>query len=258
MRLRSEEFALTTDVRGVAEDGHVWQTTAQFDWDVPLRHVAIEVFAVCAESAMDCANAGYSGIVETLHCSNPEFQVGVDRVFDEHGHVDAFERIGDFLHSERICRGSSANPEHIDAVLEGCLNVLARSHFGSDEHTGLFLHAFEPYETFFADTFEAPRLGARFPDACSEVLYPCFSQIGCRRHYLFFCLGTARTCYDYRSLVVDSFKLYRFNGFHIYIVCFILVNASSIFSSVAQSEILINRSPLLPKMNPGVINTRAL
>ena len=38
----------------------------------------------------------------------------------------------------------------------------------------------------------------------------------------------------------------------------ILSKASFSFSSVAQSDMRMYRSPLLPNMNPGVMNTRAL
>ena len=42
-----------------------------------------------------------------------------------------------------------------------------------------------------------------------------------------------------------------------YIMFLILSNASANFSSLAQREMRMYRLPLLPKMNPGVMNTRA-
>ncbi len=117
---------------------------------------------------MDDGQALDTGIVEALKTANPEFEVGIDGIFHQHGDVLAAQRIGQVLHGKGIDHGASTNPEDVDAVGEGRLNVCGSGHFGGSEHVVLLFDALQPREAHPAHTFKATGLGAGFPDAGAE------------------------------------------------------------------------------------------
>ena len=98
---------------------------------VPLWHVAIDVLAIGAESAMNGAELVYAGVVDALQCANPQLDVGVDRVFDKYGHFGvALQGVGNLLHGERVGAGARANPQDVDTGVEHSCHVGTVSHLG--------------------------------------------------------------------------------------------------------------------------------
>ena len=49
----SYQFALSTYMAGVADDGQVRDASAQFNGDMPLGQVTVELLVIAAESAVD-------------------------------------------------------------------------------------------------------------------------------------------------------------------------------------------------------------
>ena len=58
-------------MRGVDDDWKRGEAQAQLDRNMPLRHVAVEMLAVGAESAVYGSDAAHSGVIDTLHGSDP-------------------------------------------------------------------------------------------------------------------------------------------------------------------------------------------
>ena len=116
----------------------------------------------------------------------------------------------------------SANPQQVDARLEALQHVLGGGHLGADVHARLLLHLLQPGQAFHAHAFEAARLGAGFPDACTEYLLPFRGQLAGGVHHLFFGFGAAWAGDDYRAFFgdageLDSFK-FEFHNYRVLIV----------------------------------------
>ena len=107
---RGDEFASTADVTWVAENGQCGDAAAQLEWDLPHGRVAIEFAAVAGESAVDGTQTADAGSVDAFHAADPEFEVGVDGIFHEHGDVDAVQTVGQCLHGKRVGRGTCTDP----------------------------------------------------------------------------------------------------------------------------------------------------
>ena len=50
---RSYQFAFSTDMTGIAEDGQIRDAAAQFDRNVPLGQIAVNLLVVAAETTMN-------------------------------------------------------------------------------------------------------------------------------------------------------------------------------------------------------------
>lgn len=205
MRLRLPPMWL-----GVTDDGQVGKAAAQFDGNVPLRQVAVDALVVGAESTVYHTDFAYACIVDALHGTNPQFEVGVDRVFDEYGYVYTFQCVGDFLHRKGIgCRACS-DPEYVYAVFEGFEHMVLVGHLGSYIHAGLFFDTFQPGKANGSHTFKSTRFGAGFPYSGPEYLYTLSCQFLGGFEYLLFGLGAARAGDDERTFVFDTRQGNRF------------------------------------------------
>ena len=89
-------------MRRVTENGQVGNTATEFHRNVPLRQVAIEMFAIGAKTTVNCTEATYSGIVDALHSSNPQFEVGIYGILDEDNSINAYKSVGNFLHCKWV------------------------------------------------------------------------------------------------------------------------------------------------------------
>ena len=167
---RSHQFTLATDVRWVAEDRQIGDATTQFDRNVPLRKVAINLLVVRRETTMDGTQALQTGTVDALERTDPKFEVGVHRILHQYGHVYTLQGVCQLLYGKRVSSGTGTYPKDVDACFQRFFHVLRGSHFGSGKHTCLGLDALHPCQTFHADTFETTRFGAWFPNACTEYL----------------------------------------------------------------------------------------
>ena len=199
---RRNEFATAADMRGIADDRQLGDATAQLDGNLPHRGVAVDLLLVAGEAAMDGPQTLDASLIDALKGTNPQFKVRVDGVLHEHGHIGTFQRIGDSLHGEGVSRCAGANPEDINAILQGELHVLGGSHLGRDEHLGLLLHLSEPHEGRFAVALEASGFGTGFPYAGTEVVAAFHCQFTGSCHHLFLGLGRARACNHEGTFVV--------------------------------------------------------
>ena len=75
-------------------------------------------------------------------------------------------------------------------------------HLCSNIHTRLLLHALKPRQCLLAIAFKATGLGARFPDASTEVVAAQLFQLHGSGHHLFLGLSRARSCNHERTFVV--------------------------------------------------------
>ena len=144
---------------------------------------------------MDGSQALDTSLIDTLQGSYPKFQVGIDRVLDQHRHIDTFQTIGQCLHGEWVGRSAGTYPQHIDAILKSQLHMLGCCHLGSCQHAGLFLYLLHPGKSSLAISLEASWLGTWLPHTCTEHVASLFCQLlgGC--HNLFLGFGRTWSCY---------------------------------------------------------------
>ena len=159
---------------------------------------------------MDGCQTFQTGIVDTFQGADPEFQIRVYRVLHKHRNIHTLQCIGNFLHSKWVGSGACANPKDIDTCFQTLVYMLRSGYFGRNVHSGFFLHLFQPCQTVYAYTFETTRFGTRFPDSCTEYLHSLFGQLLGGAHYLFFCLGAARTCNYHGTFVLNTRQQNRF------------------------------------------------
>ena len=74
----------------IAEDGQLRNAAAQLDRNVPLRQIAVYLFIVTAESAVNGSQTFQPRVVDSFQCSDPKFEIRVYGIFYEYGNVDAF------------------------------------------------------------------------------------------------------------------------------------------------------------------------
>ena len=58
----------------------------------------------------------YTALHNPFNGTDPQLQVGVNRVFYHHRTIHSSQRIGKLLHRERICRSARTNPEKVNVV----------------------------------------------------------------------------------------------------------------------------------------------
>ena len=219
---RGYQFTLAADVAGVADDRKVRNATTQFDGDMPLRQVAVQLFVVTAETTMDGSQTFQACIIDAFQCTDPKFEVRIYRVLHEHRDVHALQCIGYLLHGKRVGGSACTDPKYVDTCFQTFVHVLGISHFGSDIHACLFLDFLQPCQTVNTYTFETSRFGTRFPDSGTEYLHSLFGQLFGGVHYLFFCFGAARSCNDQRTFLLDTRQQNRFQ-FKFHIVLYYLI-----------------------------------
>ena len=170
LRERSYEFALPTDMAGIADDGDIGHAASELDRDMPLRHIAVEMLPISRETAMDSSHTLHAGILNTLYGTDPEFEIGIHGILHKHGHIlpDGSQGVGNLLHGKWIGGSARAYPKQIHACLDGCLNVGLGGNFGGDIHPCLLLHFLEPRETLDPHPFESSGFGAGFPYSGTE------------------------------------------------------------------------------------------
>ena len=202
LRERGDEFASAADVRRVADERQLRVAAAQLNGYLPHGQVAIDFLVVAGEAAVNGTQASDAGGIQSLQGAHPEFQVGIDGVLHEHGHVDSPQRIGQRLHGKRIGRRAGTHPENVDAVFQGQLHVSGCGHFGSHEHARFLFHALHPGQCLLAVAFKAAGLGAGLPHAGAEVVAAQFFQLAGCRDDLLFAFGRARTGNHERAFLV--------------------------------------------------------
>ena len=98
---RLDQIGTAGHVAGVAYDRQRGYAPAQLDRYRPVRRIAVERLLIAAEAPVYGRQTSYSGVIYALNGSYPQFDIGIDRVLDQNGYVDALQRIG-YLLVERI------------------------------------------------------------------------------------------------------------------------------------------------------------
>ena len=172
----------------VAEDRQIRNAAAQFDRNVPLGEVAVYLFIVAAETAVDSTQTFQTCIADTFQSSDPQLKIRIHGILDQYRDINTFQCIGDFLYGERVGSGTCAYPKNIDSGFQAFVNVLGSSYFSRNIHSCFLLHFFQPGKTLYTDSFETSRFGTWFPDSGTEYFLSFGCQLSGGIHYLFFSL----------------------------------------------------------------------
>lgn len=187
---------------GIADDGQVGNTAMQLYGKLPHGEVAVDFLVSRRESPVDSSHTLYSRLIDTLHSAYPKFQVRTHRILYEHGNVNASQTVGKVLHGERIGARTRTYPQDINAILQTELHMLWLSHFRSHKHTRLFFHLLEPGQSLLTLSLKTSGLRTWLPNAGTEVMASLGGKLTRCGEYLLLGLGTARTGYHERPLVV--------------------------------------------------------
>ena len=82
--------------------------------------------------------------IESLESTNPQFQVGADRILDQYRYIYTLQSVSDLLHGEGVHRGARTNPQDVDACFQGLKDMILRSYLRSDQHTCFLFYSFQP------------------------------------------------------------------------------------------------------------------
>ena len=186
-------FPLAAHVGGVGEEGQRGIAGPEFDGDLPAGCVAVGDGLGGGEAPVNHAELPDAGPVEPFQGPDPEIQVRIDRILDEHGDVRIPERVGNLLHQEGVGRGPGPDPEQVDAVFEAFIDVLFAGDLGADLHPGLLLDPPEPLEARRPDAFEAAGMRPGFPDTGAEDMDAARGKFMGRPEHLLLGLGAAGT-----------------------------------------------------------------
>ncbi len=187
---------------GVIDDRQFGNTATQLDRNLPHRHVTIYLLVIAGETAVDSCQALHTSLVQTLHRTNPQLQVGVDGILHEDGDIHTLQRVGKCLHGKRIGRGTRTHPQDINAILQAELHMLRCSHLGSHQHLRLLLHLLQPNEGWFTMSLEATGFRTGLPYPGTEVMTSVHCQLLGGSHHLLLTLSTAGSCNDEGAFIV--------------------------------------------------------
>jgi hypothetical protein len=177
---------------GSAKKGSSGQRARSSMASCQARGVAVRLAVGRGETAMDDTELPDAGAVQPLQRSDPQFQVRIDRILDQHGDVGVLERIGNLLHQERVRRRTGADPQHVHAVLETLIDMLLVRHFGADRHAVSSSLSSATSDLSIPTPFEAARMRAGFPDARPEHVNAPGGKAPSRLQYLLFAFCAAR------------------------------------------------------------------
>ncbi len=107
---RSNELSPTPDMAGVTNHRQLGDATMQLNGNLPHRRIAVYLVVERRETTMDGSQTLDASLIKALHSTNPQFEVRVDRVLHEYGHVDTLQGIGQSLHGKGISRGTGTYP----------------------------------------------------------------------------------------------------------------------------------------------------
>jgi hypothetical protein len=145
-----------------------------------------------------------TGFMQALDGANPEFVIGIYRIFHQHGYVGAFQGIGNFLHGKGVHRGARADPEHVDAEFQAFIHVLGIGHF-----VVVFMPGFDPspgatrLAPGYADPLKCSGPGTGFPDARAKQIDTLVLQTPGSSQHLFFGFGRAGAGDEDRTFKIE-------------------------------------------------------
>src|SRR4029450_8517194 len=113
---------------------------------------------------MDQTDLAYAGFCNALNCASPQFEIGVDWVFDQHWNINAAQCVGNFLHTERIHSGSRADPQYIHVKVKCIFNLLSGCYFNGGWKSGNLTCLLHPGKSLGSNSCEATCPGACLPN----------------------------------------------------------------------------------------------
>ena len=120
---------------------------------------------------MDKSNLFYAGFGNTFYCTDPQFQVRINWIFNQYGHIHSPKRICHILHAEGIDRSPGTDPENIHIKMQGIFHLFGCSDFYRNRNAGDFSGFLQPGKTLGTNAFKTSRTGSGFPDACTHDIY---------------------------------------------------------------------------------------
>src|SRR5690554_4203358 len=151
----------------VVDDRKFRSNGFQLNGNVPHRFVPEGSFFVRREATVNSTQLGDASTVNSFQGTNPQSQIGVDRVLYQYRNVYAFQGIGNFLYRERVRGTARAYPQNVYTRSKRFFHMLGRGNFNGRWQSGFLLGAFQPFQSDTANSFEFTRTGTRFPDACA-------------------------------------------------------------------------------------------
>ena len=212
---RGNQVPPSADMAGVAQYRQPGHTTVQLDGNLPHRHVAVQLFLVARETTVNSTHTLDTSLVYALQGTDPQFQVGIDRILDQYRDIYAFQRICQGLYGKGVGRCTGTHPQYVNTIFQSQFYVLGRCNLGSNKHASLFLYGSHPWQCYLAVALEPPRLCARLPNACTKNVTTFACQLHGSIHNLFLGFGTAWTCNYQRTYVVTGQIQRRKIQFHI-------------------------------------------
>ena len=82
--------------------------------------------------------------IESLESTDPQLQVGADRVLDQYRHIYTLQSVGDLLYGEGVDSSACADPQDVDACFQCLEDMVFGGYLRSDQHTGLLFYSLEP------------------------------------------------------------------------------------------------------------------
>ena len=188
-------------MRRVAENGQFGHSHFQFDGNVPIGGVAVNVLPNVRKSPVDGHHVQDVRFQETLDVPDPQFQIGNHRILDHDGESGVLYSVGNLLHLNGVDGGTCAHPHHMDAVFGAELHMFGIQYLHANGNVVGVLNFLQPGQGGIARAGKAVRRTAHLPSSGSEViqrniLFLClFRKLRCRVQQLITTFRRAGSCY---------------------------------------------------------------
>ena len=120
---------------------------------------------------MDKTDLFNTGFGNTFNRSDPQFEIRIDGVLNEHRNINPAQSIRHILHTKRVYCGSGTDPEYIHVKMQGVFHLFGGSDFHSNRNAGCLPGFLHPGQALGSDSFETTRAGSGFPDACPHNIH---------------------------------------------------------------------------------------
>src|SRR5690242_4052667 len=119
LRYIQQDITSTADMRWIVDHHQTGIAAPHLDGQMPHGRITVFGIAIRAESTMDKPYLFDTGLGNPFHSSCPQFQVGVDGVLDQHGHICTTKGIRHLLYAKWIYGSAGAYPQYIHVEMQG-------------------------------------------------------------------------------------------------------------------------------------------
>lgn len=132
----------------------------KFNGNSPFRDIAVNMIAISAESTVDRTETPDAGGIQTLQSSDPEFKIGINRIFDKNGNVitkrgrQRSKKIRYILDRKRIGHSSRTYPYRIYTGTQDTAQMGRRGDFRHRNHSCLVADFSKPWQRTRTYAFE--------------------------------------------------------------------------------------------------------